>query len=173
MAVSDAYVDLPTFRESLAAAGGPGSRTAANLPDHRLEYHLAQAHAEVLGKLRAGYVIAGPADTDPPPPPMLGEIIAAHAGYGATIEWAGGAELSQRDAIVLRYDRAREILGQIVRGFLELPGIVKPGPGEQTGAGGWQPVAYGPGLVGLADDVDLSSTGFYPGPGYSQPRGGW
>lgn len=144
-----AYLTVPAFVDSLASAGGYGARTAVELPEDRLQHHLDQAHALVLGRLARNYDVAAP-DATPPPDALLVEIIAGHAGYTATLEHDGSQDLSDRDPVVLRYAYARDLLAQVVSGSLILAGITDKSGGAATG----EPAAYGQGpTVGLADDV--------------------
>lgn len=148
------YLTLTAFRAALTSAGGAGSRTAAQLPVERLQHHLDQAHAQVLGRLARDYTVVPPGNVDPPPPPLLAEIVAGHAAYTATLEHNGSQDVGDRDPVVLRYNHARELLAQVVKGTLVLPGITDASQGAVVG----DPEAFGPPGVGLAGDVDLSST---------------
>jgi hypothetical protein len=89
---------------------------------------LAEAHAEVLGKLGVVYSIPD-VDTWDDAPELVGSMILAVAAYLATLTWLNGRDLSDRDPVALRYNRAQLMLRQ--------------GGGVHVGGG-----RVGPGTVG-------------------------
>lgn len=110
-------VTLPAFRAALANAGGAGSRTAAELPEDRLEAALDEAEAEVVGRLSQNFVVPTvPAEF----PDLLAGIVYGIAGYVATLEYFGSQPVEDRDPVVLRYQRAQALLGQIAAGKVRL-----------------------------------------------------
>lgn len=151
-------VTLVQLKEALTAQAGAGARTAANLSDERLQAVLDDAHAEVLGKIRTRYTVP----TDPATTPgLLKGIILAVAAYVGTLEWMQGKDLSDRDAVVLRYNRAQSQLKAITDGTLDLE-LETP-----AGGGSYEATSYtGTPAVGLTDDVAAPTY-------YGMAAGGW
>ena len=147
------YVTTSEFAEALANAGGAGSRTAAALPEHRLEANLEEATAETVGAL-AGFALPpdGGDAAAPMTPPLLRTIIVGIAGYLATLEFYGSQALEERDPVALRYARARELLKAVTGGTLAVEGIEAKGDDSPSTVGGAPAIYQGPGgAVGLAD----------------------
>lgn len=158
------YVNLTEFQAALANAGGAGSRTAAQLPDDRLDANLYEATAEVEGRLSRNYVlpIGGPTST----PTLLKTIIIGIAGYTATLEFYGSQPLEDRDPVVLRYARARELLALVASGQLTVEGITDKTAGGTIG----DPAIYQPGpAVDLTREAPAPTYfgGYYPGGVYN------
>ncbi len=156
-----AYVTVAQLKEALANAGGAGARTAAALPDPRLQANLDEAAGEVVGRLTHSFKIPDPGD-DPlvspdTIPALMRTIIIGIAGYLATLEFYGTQEVQERDPVVLRYTRAKELLDQVAKGTLIVAGLetLEGDTGSLTG----EPAIFQPpgGRVGLADVFDPSS----------------
>lgn len=167
------YVDLPALKAALASSATVGARTAANLSDEALQQALDDAHAEVLGKLSTRYTMPADASTAPD---MLKSLIVSVAAYVATLEWLQGKDLSDRDPVVLRYQRAETMLSQILAGTLALEGLDRSAAGVSAyDAEGYNP-AEG---VGLAGDVaaptygGLAPSGWQGAPATSPYGVGW
>lgn len=156
-----AVVSIEAFLESLANGGGAGSRTAAELPEHRLVEHLENANVEAVGRLFR-YTVADPA------PQLLKSLVIDLAAYTATLEWNGSQPLEDRDPIVLRYNRARALLTSIAKGETEVAGIGADTPGEAVG----EPEAYGSVDVGLAQGW-VDDTASAPGYWHGMSQGRW
>lgn len=163
-----AYVTVQHLSAALANAGGAGSRTAAELPADRLQANLDEATAEVTGRLRGSFTLPDPG-TDPATSPenipeLMRTIIVGIAGYLATLEFYGSQTLEQRDPVVLRYDRARELLAAVAGGRLTVEGLTEVTPGDVTGeAEVFQPHAG----LGLASSFDVDQYGRHVAPPYS------
>lgn len=147
-----AYVTPEQLEDYLENAGGAGARTAASLAPDRLRANVEEASAEVVGRL-SGFTLPDPGlDPTVSPattPPLLRTIILGIAGYLATLEFFGSQPVEERDPVVLRYARARELLGQLTSGALVVVGIT-PAAGEGTAPTGTASV-FNPASVGLAD----------------------
>lgn len=115
-----AYVSVPDLVAMLQASAGVGAATAADLPNERLQAALGDAHAEILGKLSTLYAL--PADPTLAPD-LVKSLITAVAAYVATLEWLQGRDLSDRDPVVLRYQRAQTMLRQVIDGTLTVDGL--------------------------------------------------
>lgn len=147
-----AYVTDRQLQQALADAGGAGARTAATLPTGRLEANVQEATAEVVGRL-GGFALPDPGPDGEPnadTPPLLRSIIIGIAGYLATLEFYGTAEVSDRDPVVLRYTRARELLAQLAAGTLVVAGIDVKAQ-RDTPAAGDAAIYGGTPYLGLAD----------------------
>ncbi len=162
------YLTVDQLKAALADAGGVGSRTAANLSDERLTEHVEDAEAEVLGRLAAAGLVV---TADPPTeaPALFRTILVGIAGYTATLEWFGNQELTDRDPVVLRYQRALALLGQLAAGRLVLDGITDESAGAATG----EPAIYQQGpAVNLTDEAPPPS--YFNGGAFGPyPTGRW
>lgn len=132
-----AYVTVQQLTDALANAGGAGSRTAAELPAERLRANLDEATAEVVARLSGGFTLPDPgpdpAVSPETTPPLLRTIIVGIAAYLATLEFYGSQALEDRDPVVLRYTRARELLRDVANGATVVVGIDRHAPGGATG----------------------------------------
>lgn len=151
-----AYVTVADLKAALQDAGGIGARTAAVLPDGRLQANIDEAAAEVTGRLTRSYTLPDPgADPLVVPdgiPALLRTIILGIAAYLATLEFNGSQALEERDPIQLRYTRALDLLKQVAKGDLVVPGV-DPNAGESPSG---EPEIYqGHARLGVADS-------FYP-----------
>jgi phage gp36-like protein len=155
-----AYVTIEDLKESLADAGGAGARTAANLEDPRLQANLDEATGEVTGRLTRSYELPDPGE-DPATSPgsipaLLRTIILGIAGYLATLEFYGSQPVEERDPVVLRYARARELLTQVARGDLTVEGVDPKGDSSPSG----EPAIYqGVPSLGVADSFNPALEG--------------
>lgn len=133
-----AYVTKAELKASLADAGGAGARTAASLPDGRLQVNVDEATGEVAGRLRRSFTLPDPgpdANASPPSTPaLLKTIIVGIAGYLATLEFYGSQPVEERDPVVLRYARAEKLLDQVAKGDLELELELLEGNESPTGS---------------------------------------
>lgn len=157
------YLSLPELKASLANAGGVGARTAANLPDPRLQAHLDDATSTVLGRLARNFTVAAP-DADPVPAGIdtLKGVISDVAAYTATLEYFGSQPVEERDPIVLRYQRALALLEQIAKGLIRLPGIEDSSSGAVTGDAA---IYQGTPAVNLTNEAPLPGSGYWPAGG--------
>jgi hypothetical protein len=162
-------VSLNQLRGLLKSSAGAGARTAATLEDQALLDALAEAHAEVLGKLGVVYTIPD-GDTWDDAPELVGSMILAVAAYLATLTWLNGRDLSDRDPVALRYNRAQLMLRQVVESTLVVDGLV-PAP---SGGVGDVPTYEANPPVDLAGGVN--GPGYYVGSpsfGGAYTGGGW
>lgn len=116
------YVNLGTLKTALEGGAGLGARTAADLPDARLQAALDDAHAQVLGTLATRYTLPAVGAE----PPVVRSLLVAIAGYVATLEWLQGKDLSDRDPVVLRYQRALALLKGVSDGVLSISELEQP-----------------------------------------------
>jgi phage gp36-like protein len=155
------YVPLEQLQDALKSSAGAGAATAADLDVDRLQAALTEAHAEVLGRLATIYAV--PADPDLAPE-MVKSLITTIAAYLATLEWLQGKDLSDRDPIVLRYNRTQTVLRQVTDGVLSVDGL------EKASAGEFDAVSYETTpVLDLAGDVAAMTYGGYTAAGW---RGG-
>lgn len=140
-----AYVTADQLKASLADAGGAGARTAAELPIPRLQVNVDEATGEVVGRLSRAFTLP-PAGLDPAAnpdpdttPPLLRTIIVGIAGYLATLEFYGSQPVEERDPVVLRYTRAKELLDKVANGDLLMAGL-ELAEGRETPTG--EPAIY-------------------------------
>lgn len=154
------YVDLPAFKASLVNGGGHGSRTAAELPDDRLQARLDQAHANVLGRLSAFKLpeLVGPDAVDAAPG-VLVEAITAYAAYTSTLEWNNSQPLEDRDPVALTFALVQGQVRDIVAGRLVVDGL---DPVDGVEAGDPETYQQTPAL-GLASGLFGSYGGGYDG----------
>lgn len=156
-----AYVTVGQLKAALANGGGAGARTAADLPDARLQANLDEATGEVTGRLTRSFKLPDPGEdpaTSPESiPPLMRTIIIGIAGYLATLELFGSQPVEERDPVVLRYARAQDLLKQVAGGLLVVDGLEPKGP--DSAPGGAPEIYQGTPAVGLADEFTVDAYG--------------
>ena len=125
------YATPDKVRNSLARIYIEQGGTGGALDDPVLVDFCAEADAEVDGRLRARYTV--PLD---PAPLLIQRIAVSIACYLADLTFREVRDYqSQLNPVLLRYQRAQDLLGKLVSGELDLPSTV-PGPEDPAQSGG-------------------------------------
>jgi phage gp36-like protein len=123
------YAQVDEVRTVLARDPSQYANTAASLDDAAITGHIASAQAQVDGRLSGRYTVPFPADAVPQ---LVVDITRDIAAYLADLTYRQGLDYeTDRDPVVLRYQQAMQMLGQIAAGQIDLP--VEPGTSETGG----------------------------------------
>lgn len=146
------YVTVAGVREALARDVTAPTGTAASLGDADLEAAITSAQAEVDAKLSARYVVP----FSEPVPLLVREITRDIAAYLADLRYRQGKGYeSDRDPVLLRYQRAQELLEKAATGALDLPGVDLAGGGPAR----MRPINRYPGRLFATEDFGLGVDG--------------
>lgn len=131
-----AYCTVDEVRGVLARDVAQATGTAATLLDaDLLEYHIGAAQAEVDARLTGRYKVPFPDDGVPA---LVKSLTVDVAAYLATLTYRQSKDLAQFDPVVLRYQRALELMKGLADGTIDLPPGGDPGDGggdvEPTGS---------------------------------------
>lgn len=141
------YASVDDVRAVLARNPGQVPNTAASLDDAAITSHITSAEAQVNGRISGRYTVPF---TDADVPKLVADITRDIAAYLCDLTFRQGTDYeSDRDPVVLRYQQAQQLLGQIATGAIDLP--IPDGDG---GEGGGLLVArnrYSGNLFGLSD----------------------
>src|SRR5881396_3781198 len=122
------YATAGTVRAVLARDTTAPIGTAAELSDADITAAITSAQAQVDGRLAVRYSVPF---TDPVPQ-LVADITRDIAAYLSDLTYRQGKDYeSQMDPVVLRYQQALSLLGQIAGGQIDLP--VSPGTAETGG----------------------------------------
>lgn len=120
------YTDAESVREVLGGVGD--TATAASLPDPDILNAIEEAQAEVDARVSgAPWGDEGGATTAPQIVQLVTQDVAA---YLATLRHRRGDPLPGGHPVLLRYQRAHELLGEMAKGNLEV------GPEDEATASG-------------------------------------
>ena len=121
------YVTADEVRVVLARDAARPEGTAAELGDDELSVHIESAQAQVDGRISGRYTVPFP---DGSVPRLVVDIVRDIAAYLADLTYRQGLDYeSDRDPVVLRYQQAMALLGQIAAGQIDLPVPPEPGGG--------------------------------------------
>lgn len=123
------YTTTDLVQQVLSRTWGETGDTAADLSEEVLGRAISEAQAEIDARLRGVYVV--PFN---PVPELIGIIATAIAAYSADLTYREIRDYnSDLNPVLLRYNRAKMLLGQLASGELDLPPEVPP---ADTGVGG-------------------------------------
>lgn len=88
------------------------------MDDDAIELQIRDAQTEVDGRLRGRYSV--PFGSWPGCPELIHNVVVDTAAYLATLTYRRGKDLTPNDPIVLRYNRARDLLKCIANGDVDL-----------------------------------------------------
>jgi phage gp36-like protein len=115
------YATPDDVRAVVARSTSAGAGTSASaLSDPVLIEALASAEAEVDARLASRY---GVPFADVAVPALVRSLTVDVAAYLATLTFRESTDLGQDDPIRLRFARAQDLLGQLAKGDLDLPGV--------------------------------------------------
>lgn len=122
------YVQVEEVRAVLARDPGQVPNTAASLDDAAITSHIDSAQAQVDGRISGRYTVPFP---DADVPKLVADITRDIAAYLCDLTFRQGTDYeTDRDPVVLRYQQALQLLGQIATGSIDLP---IPGGGGESG----------------------------------------
>jgi phage gp36-like protein len=144
------YATAEDVRRVLARDSTKRAGTAAVMEDNEINVNVIDAESEINARLRGRYSIPFVE-----PIPLLVHNIAVDFGaYLATLTYRQGRDLEATDPVVLRYNRARQLLGAIADGKADLD--TGDGGGAATSIGSiGTPINRNAGKVWSADDFGL------------------
>ena len=142
------YTTVDDLRRALAPGGiDTHNATAATLPDEELADAIFEAEQIVDARLSDRYSV--PFD---PVPTLVAQIVRDFAAFKVTLVHRRGNPMDARDPIWLRYVEAKELLGQIAKGEVDLIGADGSDIGTDAGGGTATLVnQYDPALFGMSD----------------------
>lgn len=151
------YATPTTVREALAPEGDSTQATAAGLNNAQLSDAIVEATSEVDARL-------APAPFADPVPAIVAAITRDIAAYLATLTHRRGNPLPQGHPVLLRYQRAEQLLGQGAAGNLELGEI--PTEGSEV-----QVATQFEGSLWTLDGEGIGPSPYRAWPGYGYPPG--
>lgn len=159
-----AYCTPQDVRAVLARDVAVATGTAAELSDTAILAQIDAAQAEVDTRIANRYTVPFPA----PVPALLKSMTIDVAAYLATLLYRQSKDIAQFDPIVLRYQRAKELLAQLADGTIDLPVTATPGDGGAQPSGAARTRNPYTGNLFGPDDWGL---GYSQGRRRSYPRG--
>lgn len=145
------YTDRDKLREILDRDVSDTRDTAGSLSDEQLDAAIAEAEAEVDGRLGTVYTVPFTA----PIPVMIKQITLAIAAYSADLTFREVRDYSSDlNPILLRYQRAQKLLLALASGAMDLPPGT-PGPDSSTGPGSVVVVYEAPPALFYESDFDI------------------
>lgn len=140
------YVQVEEVRAVLARDPAQAPNTAASLDVAAITSHIASAQAQVDGRIAGRYTVPF---SDAAVPKLVVDITRDIAAYLCDLTFRQGLDYeSDRDPVVLRYQQAQQLLGQIATGAIDLP---VPGGGGESGGLLVARNRYSGDLFGLGD----------------------
>lgn len=137
-------------------------QSAANLQDDQINQQIANAQAEVDGRLRRRYTVPFLA----PIPALVTAVTVDIAAYLVALTYYQETELLADDPLMQRYNRAIQLLKDVTCGDIDLDAGDGALPGPDTGGGMGKPVnSYTGSLFGPCD--------FGLGPGWGSQSWEW
>lgn len=157
-----AYVTPNEVRSIVARDEEQYDSTAASLTDAQIEEAIDSATNEVEARLSGQYIV--PFSLPPNTPPLVAEIVRDIAAWLADLTYRQDVDYTTgNEPMLLRYQRALDLLTRIETGAITLPGADTPEL-PTTGSGTGQPINPYEGDMFRLKDFNL---------GYEWGRGSW
>ena len=130
-----AYVTANEVRSIVARDEGEHENTAASLTDEQIEEAIDSATNEVEARLAGQYIV--PFSQPPQSPPLIVEIVRDIAAFLADLTFRQDVDYtSGNEPMLLRYQRALDLLQRLETGAITLPGADTPDlPSAGSGVG--------------------------------------
>jgi phage gp36-like protein len=157
-----AYVTPNEIRSIVARDEGQYDSTAASLSEAQLEEAIDSATNEVEARLSGQYIV--PFSQPPDTPPLVAEIVRDIAAWLADLTYRQDTDYETgNEPMLLRYQRALDLLSRLELGTLTLPGADTPEV-PSAGSGTGRPINPYEGDMFTLRDFDL---------GYERYRSSW